>query len=90
MSSPTGGAGAPAARWPGYAAAVWGLVFAAPSFYWGDRRPDRRGIDHRLRVLTQKAAPQLSTAIQVPPIIRYAPSSASPKWISRPHGSADR
>ncbi len=34
MSSPTGGAGAPAARWPGYAAAVWGLVFAAPSFYW--------------------------------------------------------
>lgn len=22
------------ARWPGYAAAVWGFVFAVPSFYW--------------------------------------------------------
>ncbi|MFE9555647.1 DUF3995 domain-containing protein [Streptomyces sp. NPDC006703] len=22
------------ARWPGYAAAAWGLVFALPSFYW--------------------------------------------------------
>jgi hypothetical protein len=20
--------------WPGYAAAVWGFVFAVPSFYW--------------------------------------------------------
>lgn len=28
-------AGDTSATWPGYAAAVWGLVFAVPSFVWG-------------------------------------------------------
>jgi hypothetical protein len=26
--------GALGVRWPGYAAAVWGLLFAVPSFVW--------------------------------------------------------
>lgn len=33
VTSPLESAGRPT-RWPGYAAAVWGFVFAVPSFYW--------------------------------------------------------
>lgn len=74
MSSPTGGAGAPAARWPGYAAAVWGLVFAAPSFYWaiGGLTGAASTVSPSLVKLAQQRDPGIVAALWVTGALKLA------------------